>query len=181
MNFSFGKTSTDKLITCDKRIKAALYLALSYGIIDISIVYGHRNTAFQFNLFTKGRKKIPVHSSSSKKFWVIERAGNDRDGIWEVDNPKKIVTNKDGFVNMSKHNFEPSLAVDAAPYINGAVKYGNNRSEYEQILVLSGIIQAAFAELKIDFRWGGNWDKDGEPLTDQTFQDLLHFEVSLNT
>jgi hypothetical protein len=26
-------------------------------------------------------------------------------------------------------------------------------------------------------RWGGNWDMDGEPITDQDFQDLVHFEL----
>jgi len=30
--------------------------------------------------------------------------------------------------------------------------------------------------LEVDLRWGGNWDMDGEPITDQDFQDLVHFE-----
>ncbi len=29
----------------------------------------------------------------------------------------------------------------------------------------------------INIRWGGNWDQDGEPVTDQDFQDLMHYEI----
>lgn len=35
----------------------------------------------------------------------------------------------------------------------------------------------ATVKLGIDIRWGGNWDMDGEPVTDQNFQDLVHFEL----
>jgi peptidoglycan L-alanyl-D-glutamate endopeptidase CwlK len=32
--------------------------------------------------------------------------------------------------------------------------------------------------LGVKLRWGGNWDRDGEPVTDQDFQDLVHFELA---
>ena len=71
-----------------------------------------------------------------------------------------------------KHNSIPSKAVDAVPYIN-------NKSSYNKLhcCVLAGIILATAKKLGIEIRWGGNWDQDGEPVTDQGFQDLVHYEV----
>jgi len=76
----------------------------------------------------------------------------------------------------SKHNIkEPgqkSRAVDAAPYVNGAPSYN-----YNHCCFLAGIVMAVGKALGYRIRWGGNWDMDGEPVTDQDFQDLVHFEI----
>ena len=71
-----------------------------------------------------------------------------------------------------KHNKMPSHAVDAAPYINGKISWNKLHC-----CVLAGIILACAARLGIPIRWGGNWDRDGEPITDQEFQDLVHYEI----
>ncbi len=72
-----------------------------------------------------------------------------------------------------KHNKKPSMAVDAAPYVNGKASF-----KYEHCLHLAGIIQAVGVMLGVEIRWGGNWDMDGEVMTDQDFQDLVHYEVA---
>lgn len=76
----------------------------------------------------------------------------------------------------SKHNVTApeglARAIDVAPYVNGAPSWDTNHC-----LVWAGLMLAAAAELKIKIRWGGNWDMDGEPVTDQKFQDLVHFEL----
>lgn len=76
----------------------------------------------------------------------------------------------------SKHNIqEPgglAKAIDAPPFVNGAQSWNSNHC-----LVWAGLMLAAAAELKIKIKWGGNWDMDGEPVTDQKFQDLVHFEL----
>ncbi len=64
-----------------------------------------------------------------------------------------------------------SQAFDAAPYINGAISW-----DTRHCLFLAGIICSAAAVLRMPLRWGGNWDMDGEPVTDQTFDDLVHYE-----
>lgn len=71
-----------------------------------------------------------------------------------------------------KHNKIPSLAVDLQPYpypthdakVWGALGYIAGRGEV--IATDMGII----------LRWGGDWDQDGD-LTDQTFDDLFHWEL----
>jgi len=72
----------------------------------------------------------------------------------------------------SRHNRYPSNAVDVAPYIKGKGLSWNTIECY----VLSGQIIEIARRLKIDIRWGGDWDSDRD-LTDQTFNDLVHFEL----
>ncbi len=73
----------------------------------------------------------------------------------------------------SKHNYSPSLAVDAALYLPGkGVSYNPHHCCF-----FAGVVTAVAASLNIVVRWGGNWDQDAEVVTDQTFQDLVHFEL----
>lgn len=72
----------------------------------------------------------------------------------------------------SKHNVMLSEAADCFPWINGKLSYRK-----VHCCVLAGIILAAAAVMGVRLRWGGNWDMDSEPITDQDFQDLGHYEV----
>jgi len=72
----------------------------------------------------------------------------------------------------SKHNSYPSRAIDAAPYINGKVSF-----DHKHCIYLAGIITSVAKIYDVKIRWGGNWDMNGEPITDQHFQDLVHYEV----
>jgi peptidoglycan L-alanyl-D-glutamate endopeptidase CwlK len=76
-----------------------------------------------------------------------------------------------------KHNIEVlgdlASAVDIAPYINGTVSWRK-----DHCCVWAGLMLAAAKEEGVILRWGGNWDMDGEPITDQDFQDLVHFELN---
>lgn len=74
----------------------------------------------------------------------------------------------------SKHNalVGKSKAVDVAPYINNKISWNFN-----DCCFMAGMIIAVGKTLGVDIRWGGNWDGDGEIITDQTFQDLVHFEI----
>lgn len=72
-----------------------------------------------------------------------------------------------------KHNSFPSRAVDVAPYVNNRISYDQRHCCH-----LAGVILGIAASLGVTLRWGGNWDRDGEPVTDQDFQDLVHFELA---
>jgi len=77
---------------------------------------------------------------------------------------------------LGKHNVvEPndlSLAVDAAPFIRGAISWDARHCIY-----LAGVVCGVGAHMGVRIRWGGDWDMDGEAMTDQDFQDLVHFEL----
>jgi len=77
----------------------------------------------------------------------------------------------------SKHNVinldRLSNAVDVYIYIKGkGISYHQGHC-----CILAGLVLGEAARRGIKMRWGGNWDMDSEPLTDQRFQDLVHFEL----
>lgn len=68
----------------------------------------------------------------------------------------------------SKHNQQPSLAIDAAPW---PIDWDDlNRFYY-----FGGLVQGVGLILGHRIRWGGDWDMDGD-FRDQRFMDLVHFE-----
>lgn len=72
-------------------------------------------------------------------------------------------------VRHSKHNETPSLAVDIAPY---PIDW-NDRSRFQRMAeYVLGIANV----MGVPLRWGGDWDSDTD-LTDQSFNDLVHFEI----
>lgn len=72
-------------------------------------------------------------------------------------------------VRRSKHNEEPSQAVDAAPY---PIDWQDVERFYRFGFFMLGLAAA----IGVPLRWGGDWDGDGD-ITDQKFNDLVHFEV----
>jgi len=69
----------------------------------------------------------------------------------------------------SKHSRSPSLAVDIAPW---PIDWNDIR----RFDLLAGrMLQQAYMQ-GIKLRWGGDWDGDSN-LKDQTFNDLVHFEI----
>lgn len=69
----------------------------------------------------------------------------------------------------SKHNSSPSNAVDVAPY---PIDWNDYYSFYH----FGGYVKGVADQMGINIRWGGDWDSDND-LNDQTFQDLVHFEI----
>jgi len=69
----------------------------------------------------------------------------------------------------SKHNNDPSLAVDIVPF---PIDWNDTARFY----LLAGFMFQAAADLNVNLRWGGDWDRDWIH-TDQTFFDLPHFEI----
>jgi len=70
----------------------------------------------------------------------------------------------------SKHNKLPSKAVDVAPYIRGI------SWDPRQSLHFAGFVYGVAKMMGIDVRCGADWDSDTD-VNDQTFNDLVHFEV----
>ena len=63
----------------------------------------------------------------------------------------------------------PSLAIDAAP---SPIDW-NDR---ERFFYFAGVVKGVAEEMGIKIRWGGDWDGDND-FDDQTFDDLVHFEL----
>lgn len=138
MAYKYGKSSMAQLYTVDRSLRMVCEKALSYGVMDASIIEGRRSKEKQNQYFREGKSRV------------------------QWPNGKHNVTTTDALAN----------AVDVAPFVNGKISWNKNHC-----LVWAGLMLAAAAELGIKIRWGGNWDMDGEPVTDQQFQDLVHFEL----
>lgn len=68
-----------------------------------------------------------------------------------------------------KHNRQPSLAVDVAPY-------PIDWQDVERFYYFAGVVMGIARTRGIPLRWGGDWDSDTD-VHDQTFMDLVHFEL----
>lgn len=79
---------------------------------------------------------------------------------------------------LSKHNKNPAMAIDIAPY---PVNWKDIHSFY----YLAGIVLGTAAQLKEigkmthSIRWGGDWNTNNI-FIDETFSDLVHFELCLD-
>jgi len=75
----------------------------------------------------------------------------------------------------SKHNVlnpnDLSKAVDVTPCVNGVISWNSNQCYH-----FAGYVKRVAESMNISIRWGGDWDQDND-LNDQTFDDLVHFEL----
>lgn len=70
----------------------------------------------------------------------------------------------------SPHNVEPlSLGIDVAPY-------PIDWSDRDRFLYFGGYVLGVAMQMEIPLAWGGDWNGNRD-LTDQTFDDLAHFEI----
>jgi peptidoglycan L-alanyl-D-glutamate endopeptidase CwlK len=68
-----------------------------------------------------------------------------------------------------KHNQDPSLAVDIAPY-------PIDWKDIKRFIELKEVIFQVAGELGIHIRWGGDWNQNGSSA-DEKFLDLPHYEL----
>lgn len=91
------------------------------------------------------------------------------EGHRSTERQAQLVREGKSKVTISKHNYRPSLAVDVAPY---PIDWENT----ERFVEFGLFVLKLAKEMEIAIRWGGDWDGDGD-LTDQSFNDLVHFEI----
>lgn len=72
----------------------------------------------------------------------------------------------------SKHNSNPSLAMDLCPYRDGALQWKDTKA----FIHLAGIIKAVAFEKGIKVRWGGDFNRNNN-FSDDSFVDMPHFEL----
>lgn len=69
----------------------------------------------------------------------------------------------------SKHNSDPSFAVDAAPY-------PIDWKDRERFTLFAGYVLGVARLKGIVLRWGGDWNRNFQ-VKDNNFDDLPHFEL----
>lgn len=136
-----GKKSLERLNTCHPDIIKVMSEAIKR--IDFTVLYGHRTKEEQFELYRQGRELVG--------------------GVWKITEPKNVVTNLDGKLKISEHNYKPSRAIDIAPY---PIDW-NNIDRFKEV---AKIVKEEAAKLGIKLTWGGDWK----------MRDYPHFQIELS-
>jgi peptidoglycan L-alanyl-D-glutamate endopeptidase CwlK len=78
-----------------------------------------------------------------------------------------------------RHNQQPSEAADLLPFVNGKPIGWEATRQWDYF---GGLVIGVAAQLRAResvthrIRWGGDWSRDHD-LRDQSFNDLMHFEL----
>lgn len=149
--YKFSKTSLSRLETCEEDLQRVARLAISRSDIDFGIAQGSRAVAQQKQYYLEGKSKVNPDAYSDE---VLPLKG------------KHIVNEL----------YPKSGAFDIYAYYNGKAQY-----DTPSLCYIGGVIMSCAKELGVEIRWGANWDMDGIIITDQSFQDLPHFELRNRT
>lgn len=149
--FQFGKSSQERIETCHPDLRLILREAIAVSPVDFGISEGVRSVDKQLQYYLDGKSRIdPRIPAQAKK--------------------AKHLPNEYGL----------SMAADFYAYVAGK---NSLAYDFNHLCLIAGVIIATAKRLKAegriihDLRWGGNWDGDGEIITDQTFNDLPHVEL----
>ena len=118
------------------------------SIVDCTVLCGARSKVEQNEAFRTGHSKVQWPHSKHN----IREAGGLRSDVMEMSDLPNL-----------------SNAIDAAPY---PILWKNAKRFYH----FAGVVRAVSIQLEIPIRWGGDWDGDWD-LDDQSFMDLVHFEL----
>ena len=75
----------------------------------------------------------------------------------------------------SKHNSEPSFAVDVMPY---PIDWLSSSKNIEKLTLFAGFVLGTAKQLGIEIRWGHDWDRDYQP-DERGLVDRPHYELVL--
>lgn len=153
--YSFGKGSLEKLSDCHKDLIKIMSLAISRSRIDFSITCGARSVSNQLALYREGKTTLDPRDPS------------------DLAKARHVITDKQ----------PQSMAVDICIWHKDKVTRKKLAYDAASLAYVAGIVTCCAQELlakgEVDHfvRWGGNWDRDGVILKDQSFDDLPHFEL----
>lgn len=145
---SFSEASKQKLNTCHPDLIRVFNRVIDLGW-DCQILEGHRGKIAQNAAYAAGNSQLK----------------------WPNGN----------------HNKLPSDAVDVGPYVvrpgfkgvpwpDKKLRPKTYNADLAMFYLFAGVVMGVAAEMGVKLRWGGDWDSDKD-LTDQTFNDLVHWEV----
>tara|TARA_R100001530_G_scaffold101138_1_gene70306 strand:- start:736 stop:1113 length:378 start_codon:yes stop_codon:yes gene_type:complete len=89
------------------------------------------------------------------------------EGLRSQERQNELVAKGASKTKYSKHI--EGKAVDLAPY-------PINWKDRERFHYMGGMVRGIGKQMKVDIRWGGDWDSDGE-VADNSFDDLVHVEI----
>tara|TARA_R110000744_G_scaffold337468_1_gene442684 strand:- start:78 stop:554 length:477 start_codon:yes stop_codon:yes gene_type:complete len=157
MIYHYGKGSEARLNTCHYDLQRIARMALSIGLMDISVICGNRSKEEQNALYPACTSvKFPNSKHNSLPSMAIDLA------------PYHPV-----YGYLSGHKTQINR-IAGAENISYAEAHCFIASEYNR---LAGIVLSCAKHLNIKLRWGGDWNSNNNTL-DQSLVDLPHFELT---
>jgi peptidoglycan L-alanyl-D-glutamate endopeptidase CwlK len=101
-------------------------------------------------------KMISAQRTPEDQFKLFKKGRAFQNGTWVIVDRSKVVTHKDGFSSLSRHNYLPSTAIDIGIFRN---------NEYQS---KPALYQAVGEAKKLGLDWGGDWT---------SFRDTPHLEI----
>ena len=147
---TLSKTSDARLSTCDPYIQKVLRKAIEISAVDFGVAQGKRTVEEQAQYFKEGKSK--VNPASYTKEELPLKGKHITDDVYTM-----------------------AGAVDIYAYLSGKGASWDTK----HLCYLAGVIMSIDSQMENKLRWGGNWDMDGEIISDQNFQDLPHFEMKV--
>jgi peptidoglycan LD-endopeptidase CwlK len=149
---NFGARSRAQLATCDPRI-VTLFENVVPGY-DCTILQGARTPAEQAENVRKGVSKTLDSKHVTDESHPLARAGDAA--------PSPIVWPDESVLAV----LPADVRAKVRAYVHTVGRFYH----------FAGYVQAKAEALGLQIRWGGDWDGDRD-FSDQTFDDLDHFEV----
>ena len=153
--FSYGKNSARKLLDGTVDLQLILNRSIGLSTVDWGISQVARTFDEQLEFFLAGRTKldprVPSMLANAKHVTTAERPKAEAADLF-IYHPDKAIRAKLAYDI-------PSLS-----YVAGIIQ-ATARMMYDA------------GEVEHLIRWGGNWDRDGVILMDQSFDDLPHVET----
>lgn len=150
--FRFGNNSRSKLDQCHQDLIKIHETAISLSRIDYGISEGSRTIDRARELFNQGKSTLDPDEGELSKHVIT------------ADYPLAMAT--DIYIYHPVLIIRRRLAYDVSSlcYIAGGI-----------MSIADALLKEG--EISHKVRWGGNWDMDGEIISDQDFDDLCHFEL----
>ena len=147
----FGRGSKGKLETCSSVIRGVFNSVVQ--AFDNSILEGRRTLERQRELLKKGATKTlnSKHIAPDGQSKAVDAAP------YPIKWPKQEIINR--------VNAQISEDAELGKYIKDLARF----------YAFGGFVKGVAHEQGVKIRWGGDWDGDWD-FSDQTFDDLVHFE-----
>ena len=137
----FSTKSMTQLASCVRDIQTIFMEVVKF--MDISIIEGNRTAERQHHHWCKGRE--------------LRREGlnpEERDA-WVIKDSNKVVTHKDGYQQKSRHQQQPSVAIDVVPY-------PTMWADKNKLIELRGVVKFVQTKLLADGKIETTLDNGGD-------------------
>lgn len=146
--FLFDARSKAQLATVHLALREVMVDAMRLTDVPFQVVQGARTVAEQQALFNAKRSKVNPAAFQNK----LDLYRKAKHVVWSGD--------------------PLSRAVDIICDVTGKAY------DRDHLVHIAGVVLTCSKNRGVEVRWGGNWDRDHEIISDQTFNDLVHFELN---